>query len=799
MADEVVALSDDARTFLYLDPAHRMPTTNRRPLWPLMFALALPVAQASDAAHYLDPQPRSVPTILNGSDQAAMNVFIDQLLGQMTQAEKLGQLGIQAVSNAGSGPYLEEVYERQLRAGHLGAVFNVHGAQWSRQLQEIAVKETRLGIPLLMGHDILHGYKTIFPQPIGEAASWDLELAEANARAAAREATADGIMWTFAPMADVTRDPRWGRVSEGAGEDVYLTTRMSVARVKGFQGESLSAPDTMMATAKHFVGYGMVEAGRDYNRVQVSEVELKTHLLPPFKAMVDAGVGSVMTAFNEVNGIPVTASQQLVRQLLRQQWGFEGLVISDYQAISDLIPHGVAADPGHAAQLAFDAGVDMEMMSQNYFEQLPARLASGQISQAALDQSVRRVLESKWRLGLFEDPYRYADPVRAEREVLSEALLKQAREAAQRSFVLLKNQGQTLPLDPKRTPNIALIGPLADSKRDMIGNWAAVGDRRTQPVTLKEGLEARFGSEVTLRYAKGASYQYSTPADQRAGFRAALDAAEESDIILLAMGEHERQTGEASSRVGLGLPGNQLALMKELKALGKPMVLVVFSGRPNDLSWADEHVDAILHAWYPGTMAGHALADVLSGDVSPSGKLPISFPRSVGQIPIYYSSKNTGRPYNANNPNQRAEHYTSRYDDSRNTPLYAFGHGLSYSRFEYGALSLSSDSLSEQTPLTVELTVTNRGDYAGEEVVQLYTRQKVGSRTRPVQELKGWRKLHFEPGQTRTVRFELSPDDLAFYRADNRWGWEPGEFEVMVGSASNRVQRATFQLLPSQP
>ncbi|KEI71513.1 beta-glucosidase BglX [Endozoicomonas elysicola] len=773
---------------------------------------------ASEAGYLLNPDKALVPASKQHwqDDQKVMDTFISDLISRMTLAEKIGQLDLQSGFRNTTGPYVNDAYEQQIREGRVGAVFNAYGADFTRELQKIAVEETRLGIPLIIGHDIIHGHKTIFPQSLGEAASWDPEVARMGARVAAIEATADGIAWTFAPMADITRDPRWGRVSEGAGEDVYLGTMMAVARVQGFQGEDLSQPDTMMATAKHFAGYGLSQAGRDYHSTDVSELELWTTQLPPFKAMVDAGVATVMTAFNDLNGIPATGSRRLLTDILREQWGFEGFVVTDYTAINELVPHGFARDEKHAAEIAFNAGVDMDMVGMTFIGHMEALVAEGKVSESQINESVRRILEMKWRLGLFEDPYRYSDPARAEREILSEQHLDMARDAARRSMVLLKNDHQTLPLNADSLNSIALIGPLAHSRRDMIGNWAGAGDRSEQPVSVLEGMVRKLEGQVAIHYAPGATYAYLHDADSEEAhirgkgvsrmerddprlvslFQEALAVAEKSDVIVMVMGEEERMSGEASSRVDLMLPGNQRQLMKALKKLGKPMVLVLMSGRPNVLDWEDEHVDAILHAWYPGTSGGHAIADVLMGEYNPSGKLPMTFPRSVGQVPIYYNARNTGRPYDAGSENPRSQHYTSRYDDSPNTPLYAFGHGLSYTDFEYGKVQLSSHQLKTRNDeLTVSVDITNTGEYSGEEVVQLYTRQLVGSTTRPVKELKGFRKIQFAPGERKRVSFSLRSDDLAFYRADMSWGAEPGDFHVFVGSSSDRVQQAEFTLV----
>ncbi|SHI09511.1 beta-glucosidase BglX [Ferrimonas marina] len=779
-------------------------------------ALVVPAAMASDAGQVLNPVPGEKASVaVWKDDKAKMNAFIDDLLAKMTLDEKIGQLDLQSGIMAVTGSQVNHQYEDWVAEGKVGSIFNNFTYERAYPLQKRAVEESRLGIPIIIAHDIIHGHKTIFPQSLGEVASWDLEVARVGAEVAAKEATADGIMWTFAPMADMVRDPRWGRVSEAPGEDVYLATKMSVARVQGFQGDDLAATDTMAATAKHFVGYGLSQAGRDYHSTDISDHELWSQQMPPFKAMVDAGVATFMTSFNDLNGIPASGSKYLLTDVLRDQWGFEGFVVTDYTAVNELVPHGYARDDKHAAEIAFNAGADMDMVGKSYMDYMKELVQEGRVSEEKIDHSVRLILEMKWRLGLFEDPYRYFDKERAERDILTEENLELARDAARKSSVLLKNDNAALPLNLESIESIALIGPLADSKFDMIGNWAAAGDRRTQPVTMKEGLEARLGDSVAIHYAKGATYAHlhdeeetsthigirsvardvrGKPAHARM-IKEAVEAAKKADVIVLGIGEEQRMSGEAASRVEITLPGTQRELMEELKKLGKPMIGVVFSGRPNDLSWEHQNLDAILHAWYPGTSGGHAIADLLVGDYSPSGKLPMTFPRSVGQIPIYYNMKNTGRPYNAENPNQRQEHYKSRYDDSPNTPLYAFGHGLSYANFEYGEVKLSSETLTMDGELTVSVEVTNRGEHGGEEVIQLYTRQMVGSVTRPVQELKGWQKVHFDKGESKTITFTLTAEDLAFYRADMSWGAEAGEFQVMVGTASDQVQKLGFTLV----
>ncbi|WP_440877479.1 beta-glucosidase BglX [Thalassotalea sp. PLHSN55] len=726
-------------------------------------------------------------------DRQAMDTFINELMAKMTLKEKIGQLDLQAGKGQLTGSYRNKNYAKQIKAGHLGAIFNTTGAKQTRMLQEIAVEETRLGIPLLFGYDTIHGFKTIFPLSLGEAASWDLEAIEKSARVSARESAAAGLHWTFAPMVDISRDPRWGRISEGAGEDVYLGNQVALARVKGFQGDDLSKPDTVMATAKHFAVYGAAEGGRDYNSTDVSERSLRSLYLPPFKALVDAGVATIMTAFNDLNGVPATGNDYLLNDILRDEWGFEGFVVTDYTAVEEMVDHGFAKDSKHAAELALNAGADMDMVGQNYFKHLEASVKEGKVSIETIDKSVRRILAMKYRLGLFEDPYRYSNEANEKRETLSKENLAAARDVARKSMVLLKNDNQTLPLAADLT-SIALIGPLADSKADMIGSWAGRGDRKKQPVTVLEGLQAKLGDKVKINYAKGASYNYKGNTNK--GFGAAMVAAKKSDVIVAVMGESEKMTGEASSRTSLTLPGNQLALLRELKKLRKPIVLVLMNGRPLNLNWADEKADAILETWYAGTMGGHAIADVLVGDYNPSGKLPMSFPRNVGQIPVYHSMKNTGRPF-SEDLTGGARNYSSRYENLENTPLYAFGHGLSYTQFDYSDIELSSDTMTETSTIEAKVKVTNSGNYDGEEVVQLYIQDLVGSVTRPVKELKGFEKLMIKKGETKEVSFTISADDLAFYRRDMSYGAEAGEFKLYIGTASDNTQSASFSLTGS--
>lgn len=719
--------------------------------------------------------------------QTAMDQFISELISKMSIEEKVGQLNLLSSDWDKTGPTLSADYQEQIKAGKVGAVFNAYTANFTRELQKMAVEQTRLGIPLLFGYDVIHGHRTIFPISLGEAASWDLASVKASARVAATEASAEGLHWTFAPMVDISRDPRWGRISEGSGEDVFLATELAKARVHGFQGDDLKATDTVLACAKHYAAYGQAQAGRDYHSTDMSERELWETYLPPFKATVDAGVGSFMTAFNDLNGVPATANHYLIKDILKHRWGFDGFVVTDYTSINELVPHGLAEDLSHAGQLALNAGVDMDMQGAVYSKHLPELLAQGKVSEAQLDQAVRRILEMKYKLGLFEDPYRYSDEQRQADQIYKAEHLAAARDGARKSFVLLKNENKVLPLSAKQS--IALIGPLADSKADMIGSWSAAGDRITKPVTLREALVERLGPDTPIHYAKGAGYEF-TDTDQ-SGFAEAIAAAKKADVIILAMGEKWDMTGEAASRVELDFPGTQHALMKELKKLGKPMVLVLMSGRPMTINWANDNLDSILHTWYAGTQGGHAIADVLYGDYNPAGKLPVTFPRHVGQIPIYYNMKNTGRPYEPEGPEQK---YRSRYLDSSNQPLYPFGFGLSYTSFSYSAVTLSSAQLKPAEEITASVTLTNTGDRAGEEVVQLYIQDKTASVTRPVRELKGFQKVMLDKGESKTVQFSIKAADLAFYNLDMAYVAEAGEFNLFIGTDSTASNQATFQL-----
>jgi beta-glucosidase len=722
---------------------------------------------------------------LGAQNQNEIEKKVASLLSRMTLEEKIGQMTLYTSGWSVTGPTLREGYKEDIRAGRCGNIFNAHTAAYNRDLQRIAVEETRLGIPLLFGYDVIHGHKTIFPIPLAEACSWDLALIEKSARLAAKEAAASGLHWTFNPMVDIARDPRWGRIAEGSGEDPYLGGLIAAVKVRGYQGDDLSDPSTLLACVKHLAAYGAAQAGRDYHTVDMSERMLREVYLPPYKAAIDAGCATVMTSFNEIDGVPATGSQWLLTDILRKEWGFDGFVVTDYTSINEMIPHGFARDDKHAAELAANAGVDMDMQGAAYQNYLAQLVREGKVAEATIDEAVRRILTYKYELGLFEDPYRYSNVEREKQVVLSAEMLEHAREAARKSMVLLKNEPylgeKLLPLS-KDIKNIALIGPLADNQVDLLGTWHAAGDQnrvKTIRAALREALP-----EARIWYAKGANM---TDEDQ-SGFAEALEAASRAEVVVMAIGENFQQNGEAASRTELDLPGAQQALLEAIQATGKPVVAVVLAGRPLTIGWMQRHTPAILYAWHLGTMTSPALMDVLFGDYNPSGKLVITFPHNVGQIPIFYSMKNTGRPFNAQ------DKYTSKYIDAPNEPLYPFGYGLSYTTFQYSDLKLSKSTLGMNEKLQVEVTLKNTGDRTGEETVQLYVRDLVGSVTRPVKELKGFQKIFLRPGESRPVRFELSSDDLRFYTQNMEFKVEPGEFKVFVGGNSVEVLEAGFEL-----
>ncbi len=706
---------------------------------------------------------------------------IDSVLALMTLWEKAGQLSLFTNDWDETGTFINKEYATYINQGLVGGILNAYGAGYTRRLQEMAVKNTRLGIPLIFGYDVIHGQQTIFPVPLAEAASWDLAAIERSARVAAIEASASGLHWTFAPMCDISRDPRWGRVMEGAGEDHFLGASIAAARVKGFQGQGFGKADAIAACVKHFAAYGAAQAGREYHTVDMSERTLREVYLPPYKAAIKAGALTVMTSFNDLNGIPATANQFLLTDVLRKEWGFNGFVVTDYTSIMELMNHGVAGDTAGAAEMSINAGVDMDMQSDFFRVAIPGLVRSGKVEQRALDEAVRHVLRVKFQLGLFDDPYRFCSVDREKNEIMKPEFLAAAKEMACKSMVLLKNKNQLLPLD-KQLKHIAVIGPLADSKRDMIGGWSAAGDA-LKAETILEGIRAKVPkSRVT--YARGCE----VTGDQKDGFDEAVSLASQADMVILAIGEPAWMTGEATSRTDISLPGVQQQLCEAIAKTGKPVVVVLMNGRPLTINWIDEHIPAILEAWFPGTKAGSAIADVLFGDYNPSGKLPMTFPRSVGQIPIYYNMKNTGRPFDPN------VNTSSKYLDSPNEPLYVFGYGLSFTEFEYGELSLDKKEFSDNEFVTVVATVKNTGKMAGEEVVQLYIHDEISTVTRPVKELKGFRKVFLQPGETATINFKIFAEDLAFYKQDMSYGWEKGKFRVFVGGNSRDTKSAAFEL-----
>ncbi len=716
------------------------------------------------------------------AETSEMNRFIDKLMEEMTLEEKIGQLTLFTSDMDHTGPFMREHYLDDIQSGRVGAIFNAYTAEYTRELQRMAVEETRLGIPLLFGYDVIHGHRTIFPIPLGETATWDMEAIQESARIAALEATAEGLHWTFSPMIDVTRDPRWGRIAESSGEDPFLTAQVARAKVRGYQGDNLKDLHTMLATAKHFAAYGAPQAGRDYHTVDMSELVLRNKFLPPFKAIIEEDIATFMTAFNDMFGVPATGSEYLLKQVLREEWGFEGFVVTDYTSINEMVPHGFARDNKHAGELAMNAGVDMDMQGAVYNDYLAELVAEGKVSERTIDQAVRRILIMKYKLGLFEDPYRYSDPQRKAELVMTEENLEFARDFSRKSIVLLKNDDNVLPLSDD-VRSIALIGPMGDNQRDLIGSWSAAGDY-TRSVTLRQGIINRQGDRTRINYTLGTTVLE----EDRSGFPAALRAAAQSDVVIMALGEHYWQSGEAASRSSIDLPGLQEELFDEIVKLGKPVIVVLMKGRPLTLENVDEKASAILETWYLGTTTGDAITDVLFGDYNPSGKLPVTYPRNVGQIPIFYNARNTGRP-------ESDSKFTSKYLDVSNSPLYPFGYGLSYTNFDYSDIRLNTSEIPMNGTLTASVTITNTGDRFGEEVVQLYTRQLVGSITRPLKELKGFEKIALEPGESKEVTFELTWKDLAFYNAKNLFRAEPGEFHLFIGTSSEDVKQTTFTLL----
>ena len=705
---------------------------------------------------------------------------VNALLARMTLEEKLGQL--QQLDGEGAGNFRPEHLDL-IRKGLLGSTLNVRGAQRTNQVQRVAMNESRLKIPVLFGFDVIHGYRTIFPIPLGEASSWDPVLAERSAAVAAQEANNVGLRWTFAPMVDIARDPRWGRITEGAGEDPFLGAAFARARVRGFQGDDYGAPDKVLACAKHWVAYGDAEGGRDYNTTDLSENTLREIYFPPFKAAVDAGVGTLMSSFNAINGVPATANAFTLTKVLRQEWKFDGFVVSDYTSVKELINHGVAGNEEQAAALALNAGVEMEMVSRSYNQFGPQLLKQNKITQATIDEAVRRILRIKFRLGLFDRPY--TDEAREANALLRPDSIRLAREIAGRSMVLLKNERETLPLN-KNIRSVAVIGPLADDRRAPLGWWAGDG-KEENTVTPLAGVKAKVSPQTAVLYAKGCDVKD----DSTAGIQEAVNIAKQADVALLFVGETHDMVGEAASRASLDLPGRQMELVQAIHATGKPTVVVLVNGRPLSIGWIVNNAPAILESWMGGTESGNAIADILFGDVNPGAKLPVTFPRTVGQVPIYYNHLNTGRPPEPEN------RYTSKYYDWPWTPLYPFGYGLSYTTFKISNLQLSAPRITASGKVTVTAEVENTGRRAGDEVVQLYIRDPVATMTRPVKELKGFQRVSLQPGEKKKVEFVLGPEHLGFWNREMRYVVEPGEFRVMVGSNSVDVVEAKFEVTPN--
>src|SRR5215216_1467342 len=705
---------------------------------------------------------------------------VNSLLSQMTLEEKLGQL--QQLDGEGNGNFRPEHLDL-IRKGLLGSTLNVRGARNTNQVQRVAMTESRLKIPVLFGFDVIHGYRTIFPIPLGEASSWDPRATERAAAVAAQEANNAGLRWTFAPMVDIARDPRWGRITEGAGEDPYLGAAFAHARVRGFQGADYSATDKILACAKHWVAYGAAEGGRDYNTTDLSENTLREIYFPPFKAAVDAGVGTLMSSFNAINGVPASANAFTLTKVLRDEWKFDGFVVSDYTSVRELINHGIAANEEEAAAAALNAGVDMEMVSRSYNQFGPQLLKQNKLSTATIDEAVRRILRIKFRLGLFDRPY--TDEAREPGSLLRPESLRLARETAGRSMVLLKNDRETLPLS-KSVGSIAVIGPMADDRRAPLGWWAGDG-KEENTVTPLAGIKAKVSAQTKVGYAKGCDVL----GDSTAGFAEAVDLAKASDVAVVFVGEIADMVGEAASRSSLDLPGRQLELVQAIHATGKPTIVVLVNGRPLSIGWIVNNVPAILESWMGGSQSGNAIADILFGDVNPSGKLPVTFPRTVGQVPMYYNHMNTGRPPDAEN------RYTSKYIDSPWTPLFPFGYGLSYTTFKISNLQLSAPRIPANGKLTVSVEVENTGKRTGDEVVQLYIRDLVASMTRPVKELKGFQRVTLQPGEKRRVEFVLAQEHLGFWNREMRYVVEPGEFRVMVGANSAELIEAKFEVIPN--
>ena len=732
------------------------------------------------------------------ADKDKMDQFIDNLMGKMTLQEKIGQLNLPVSGEIVTGQAKSSDVAGKIRKGQVGGLFNVKGVDNIREVQKIAVEQSRLKIPLLFGMDVIHGYETVFPIPLALSCSWDMEAIKESARIAAKESSADGICWTFSPMVDICRDPRWGRMAEGGGEDPYLGSEISVAMVKGYQGDDLTDKNTIMACVKHFALYGAPEAGRDYNTVDMSHLSMFNNYFPPYKAAIDAGVGSVMTSFNVVDGIPATGNKWLMTDVLRDRWGFDGFVVTDYTAISEMIAHGMG-DLQQVSAMSLSAGTDMDMVADGFLTTLEKSLKEGKVTMAEIDKACRRILEAKYKLGLFDDPYKYCDASRVKKDIFTAENRAVARKIATETFVLLKNENNLLPL--QRKGKIALVGPLANTKANMPGTWsvAAASDKYN---SLYESMKQSLAGKAEVLYAKGSNLMYDAQREAEATMFGremrdprsaqelldeALSVASQADVIVAAVGESSEMSGESSSRTNLEMPDAQRDLLTALKKTGKPIVLVYFAGRSTVMTWEQENFPAILNVWFGGSEAADAICDVVFGDVSPSGKLTTTFPKNVGQIPLYYNHLNTGRPLEGG---KWFSKFRSNYLDIDNDPLYPFGYGLSYTTFRYGDLQLSN----EKGKITASVTVTNTGNYDADEIVQMYIRDMVGSVARPVKELKGFERIHLKKGESRTVSFDITAEQLKFYNSALNWVCEPGEFEVMVGGNSRDVQTKKFSL-----
>lgn len=709
----------------------------------------------------------------------------DSVLALMTLEEKVGQL-VQYSGGWATGAETgrpSEGSNELIKKGKVGSFLNVVGAEQTKKMQKAAVEESRLKIPLIFGLDVIHGYRSTFPVPIGEASTWNPTLIQKSARMQAEEASSGGVHWTFNPMVDIARDPRWGRIMEGSGEDPYLGSLMAAARVRGYQGDDLSANNTILACVKHYAAYGGAEGGRDYNTVDMSERNFRDFYLPPYKAAVEAGAGSLMASFNEIGGIPSSASKFLLTKILRDEWKTDAMVVSDWNSIGELIPHGVAKDLREAAILGIEATVDMDMEANAYYNHLADLVKEGKVNIKLVDDAVRRVLIAKFKLGLFDDPFKYCDAEREKRTIRSKEIIEATQEVASETLVLLKNEKNILPLK-KDLKAIAVVGPLANSSEDPLGGWSGLSNK-DEVVPLLEGIKNKLGDNVKINYAEGCKIT----GDDKSGFDEAIEAAKSSEVVIAVVGESSGMTGEANSRATLDLPGVQEDLIKELYKTGKPVVVVLLNGRPLTITWLKENVNAILEAWYPGISASYAVTNVLFGDYNPDGKLPVTFPRHVGQVPIHYNHKNTGRPHDPTN------HYTSYYMDLENTPLFPFGYGLSYTTFEYSDLMLEKNQIKKDESLKVSVNVKNTGKYEGKEVVQLYIRDLVGSVTRPVKELKDFTKISLKPGETKTVEFTITPEKLKFHDINMNYVVEPGDFKVFVGTNSVDVKEASFTVV----